>query len=483
LVRDRLGVKPLCYTATGDQFAFASTVRALKRASFGGEINIDGLTDFFEWGFVTDDHSIYDRIEKVRAGEIVEWRRGSISKRRYWDLSSEIDDKISFNDAVEETERLLLKAVECRLQSDVPVAALLSGGIDSSLVCWAIGQLGSNVRSFTIGMPGDRSDESSRARLTASELGIEHEVLELNPESPPDMISLSAAYSEPFACSSALGMLAISDRTKQSAKVLLTGDGGDDVFLGYPEHKHFYFSGELAKVLPNQVGQVWKYARSWVPGTGLAKRARSFLNYSTDGLKAVALARDGLRYYEMTNLFGPVLSGCKLQDLQLSEAKGFSQTLLMDFLNYDRRTRFVGEYLPKVDGATMYHALEARCPFLDTDLWEFTSRIPLSVRLYKGHLKAILRELVRRRMGRDLSVARKQGFTIPVQRWLGNEWKQLSVDILRNSLVQSNGFIDEAAVRRVIENGNTNTFLPKQIWYVLVLESWLRYEQTWMTER
>jgi asparagine synthetase B (glutamine-hydrolysing) len=146
---------------------------------------------------------------------------------------------VTFEDAVAETERLFLEAVKLRLDADVPVGSLLSGGVDSSLVCWAVSALGANITAFTIGAHGDPLDETADARQTARQLGIRHEVIDLSPDETPSIDDMSSAYGEPFACASALGMMRVSKAVRSSATVLLTGDGGDDVFLGYPEHRYF----------------------------------------------------------------------------------------------------------------------------------------------------------------------------------------------------------------------------------------------------
>ena len=224
----------------------------MKSAGFGGELSKTGIAEYLEFGFLTDEHSIYEGIEKLAAGEILEWKNGEIKKRKYWDLpENPTNETISFEEAVEETERLFLEAVEKRLQADVPIGSLLSGGIDSSLVCWAISKLGGDVTAFTVGTPNDEFDETNIAVNTAKKLGIKHQILELSSEKPPDIDELIKAYAEPFACASALGMLGISREVAKSATVLLTGDGGDDIFLGYPEHQHFLTASKIAKSSPD----------------------------------------------------------------------------------------------------------------------------------------------------------------------------------------------------------------------------------------
>ena len=151
LVRDRLGVKPLCFVERDGGLAFASTPRALHEAGLAGEIDPQAITDFLEFGYVTDNRSIYRDVQKVPAATILEWSAGKLHSREYWTLSEAgSSSAVGFEDAVDETERLLLKSVELRLLADVPVGALLSGGIDSSLVCWAVAKLGGDLTAFTV---------------------------------------------------------------------------------------------------------------------------------------------------------------------------------------------------------------------------------------------------------------------------------------------------------------------------------------------
>lgn len=480
LVRDRLGVKPLLYARTPhNQIAFASTARALKDAGLVNEIDEQAVVDYLEFGYVPDERVIYAGATKVPAGAIVEWSPEREPRTRiYWTPPAvETNNTMTFTAAVEETERLFLRAVELRLFADVPVGSLLSGGVDSSLVCWAIAKLGGDVTAFTVGTPNDPWDETDDARATARALGIKHQVLALSADDAPTVDELGSAYAEPFACASALGMLRVSRAVAGEATVLLTGDGGDDVFLGYPEHKNFYLAQRLARRLPAPATGLWRACGASVPRLGALRRAASFLNYATGGLGAVACAHDGLPVYQRHNLLGERLHDAQVTQRLIPWSHASARQLLPEFLAYDRRTRFVGEYLTKVDGATMYYALEARAPFLDQDLWEFAARLPYDVRLHGGQLKAVLRELARRHLGERVARGRKRGFGIPVQRWLAGRWRAAFEELLRDSVLARAGWIDAAAVRTLLARSSQAGWTPNQLWYIYVLETWLRHER------
>ena len=478
LVRDRLGVKPLLYSIRDGRLGFASTARALKSGGFAGEIDEQAIAEYLEFGFITDKRSIYKNVSKVAAASIVEWSEGKLRARHYWS-PPEVDEscKLSFNEAVVETERIFLEAVKLRLHADVPVGALLSGGVDSSLVCWAVAQLGGDVTAYTVGTPGDPWDETSDATATARALGMPHRVLGLSPTDAPDVQELVSAFGEPFACASALGMLSVSQAVAGSAKVLLTGDGGDDVFLGYPEHRHFWFAQKLARALPRASGKLWLRARASFPASGHLRRIRSFIDYTTGGLGAVTNARDGLPMYHSNRLLGERLIDATIDQRAISWSPDSARKLLTEFLIHDRRTRFTGEYLPKVDGATMHHSIEARSPFLDQKLWEFASALPFSLRLKGGNLKAILRELARRKIGERVASGRKRGFGIPVQRWLAGRWRSAVEDSFRDSLLEREGWLRSDAILVQLEKAAQQGWASNQLWYSFVLECWLRHER------
>lgn len=478
LVRDRLGVKPLLYSARNGQIAFASTARALRVSGFADQIDDLAIADYLEFGYVTDDRSIYRGVNKVPAGAVVEWSAGKVQTRVYWRPPVPSNTQPSFAEAVEETERLFVRAVERRLFADVPVGSLLSGGVDSSLVCWAIAQLGGDVTAFTLGTPGDPADETSDATETAKHLGIRHKVLELSGDSEPNIDELVSAYGEPFACSSALGMLRVSKAVRGSATVLLTGDGGDDVFLGYPEHRHLWLAQKVARSLPGFVASGWRGNRNKVPQVGSLKRLSSFLNYSTGGLGAVACAHDGLPSYERYGMLGERLAGVSVAQRTIEWSNESGRNVLAEFLEYDRSNRFVGEYMTKVDGATMFHSLEARSPFLDQDLWEFAAGLSFELRLHGGQLKSVLRELARQKLGDRVSRGRKRGFTVPVQRWLVGRWQNALTESLQTSILDREGWINSRATLARLKAAAEKGWAPNQLWYIFVLESWFRHEQS-----
>ena len=478
LVRDRLGVKPLVYAPrSGGGIAFASTVRALRAAGIVSALSPEAITDFLQDGFVSESHAIYEGAQKLAPASILEWSAGRSSVRRYWTPPS-VDERstFSFEEAVEETERLLLRAVELRLHADVPVAALLSAGIDSSLVCWAIAKLGGDVTAFTMSAPGHPSDETALAVATAAALGIRHRVLPLSDDDEPEVSDLSAAYAEPFACSSALGMLRLSRAIAgTSAKVFLTGDGGDDVFLGYPRHRMLLDVERVSAHLPGVAAAAWRAVRTVVPRRGVLQRPVHWLDYHAGGLGAFIEANPGFADFRSHRLLGPRLADQSRVSLEWSVAS--ARRILSEYLARDLRTQFVSEYLVKVDGAAMHYALEARSPFLDHELWEFASALPFTTRLHGGELKAILREIARRKLGDRIASAPKLGFTVPVEEWMGRRWRSRVTESFADSALVADGWIQGEALRTELDSAATRGRASRRLWYLWVLEEWLRAER------
>lgn len=480
LIRDRLGVKPLVYATRPGSIGFASTVRALRSAAWVNEIDPQAIAEYLEFGYVTDHRSIYMGASKLPPASILEWTEGKATVREYWRPPTAAETGPSFEEAVEETERILLQAVELRLFADVPVGALLSGGVDSSLVCWAMKKLGADITAFTVGTPGEATDETVDAEATAKTLGIRHQILALTADDCPDIRELVAAFPEPFAVSSALGMLRICRVIKPHVTVLLTGDGGDDVYLGYPRHQHLWLAQNIAKNLPQSLAGLWPHIRGPVQRIGPLRRAGRLLDYSTLGLTAFAEANDGLPMYWRHGILGERMEGLSVAQRQQTRPANGSRAsqVLTEFLEYERYNRFLGEYLPKVDGASMYYALEARSPFLDQELWNYAASLPYRVRLHGRRSKAILREIARRRIGERVAFGRKRGFGVPVERWMAGAWRADVEDRFRDSILEDEGWIRSKPVLEQLQQAATTGQTPKQLWRLYVLEHWLRQERS-----
>ncbi|HHH10861.1 MAG TPA: asparagine synthase (glutamine-hydrolyzing) [Sorangium sp.] len=481
LVRDRLGVKPLVYRQLGDALWFASTTRALRAAGAVGEIDAQALLAVLRSGYLTDDECIYVGARKLPAASILKWQRGTLSISRYWSALEQPAQRVTFKEAVEETERLLIAAVARRLAADVPVATLLSAGIDSGLVSWASAQAGATVTAFTVGVPADPSDEAAAAARTAQRIGLSHQVLPMSAPQFEDLEEVVAAYSEPFAIESSLGLLRVSRLIRDEATVVLTGEGGDDVFLGYDRHRHLYLATELRRLWPVRAQAWWlRVGKHW-PRVGRLRRLGALLDYAAGGLAAYRAALDRSHQLHDHGVLGARL----LQQLASERAEHQrdaarrrpSDDILRDYLAFAQDTQFVGEYLPKVDGATMHHGLEARSPLLDQELWAFATGLPYNVRLRHGRSKAVLRAIARRRLGADIATRKKQGFRVPVQRWMAHSWHGHIHETIASSRLARDGWVQRHAWARAHANCSVAQPPALTLWHLLMLEKWYRHEQ------
>jgi asparagine synthase (glutamine-hydrolysing) len=474
MVRDRLGVKPLIYCQQNGEIAFASTMEALRTVGMGGAIDPVAVLDLLEFGFVTDKRSMFQGISKLPPATIAEWKDGKVVQRQYWSVPSpETWSTASFDEAVEETERLLLESVQLRLVADVPIGVLLSGGIDSSLVCWALQKLNANVKSFTVRASDDPSDESADAAETARQLGIEHEIVEM-PRAEFSLEQLTDAYSEPFPCSSAQAMLWVCSAVKKNATVLLTGDGGDDVYLGYPLFNYALMAEKAASSIPLGISPLLHASAKLLPESGRAKRLRSAMSYATGGIGSWMRRRDGLDYYKNHAMLGERLAGLELDWRHLPESAKAGRRLFRDVFASHLQLHFTSEFMPKVDGATMHYAIESRAPFLDQKMWEFAATLAPEVRLQGGVLKAVLRRIAGKHLSRATAQRPKQGFVVPVERWLATRWSAMLTRLQDGTALESDGWIARGSLAAPIQKGLRDGIVPQQIWRLLVLESWLQ---------
>jgi len=198
------------------------------------------------------------------------------------------------------------------------------------------------------------------------------------------------------------------------------------------------------------------------------------IDYATGGLGAVTQVHDGLPNYRRRGIFGDRLAPLEIDQRLIPLTPSPARHLLQDVLRYDLKNQFAGEFMTKVDGGTMYYSLEARAPFLDQNMWEYAARLPFDIRLRGGVAKAVLREIVRKNIGEEAAFRKKQGFTIPVEKWLATRWSGALQEIAGGGMLEDDGWIRPGALRGPIQDGIKNQRLPVQLWYLLVLEHWLQ---------
>ncbi len=304
------------------------------------------------------------------------------------------------------------------------------------------------------------------------QLGIEHEIVEM-PRAEFSLEQLIDAYSEPFPVSSALAMLWVSSAVKKRATVLLTGDGGDDVYLGYPFFNYAVACERAARAIPQPLAPLVRGLANLLPDSGRSKRLRSAMSYATGGIGSWMQRHEGLPYLESRGILGEKLAGLRYDWREIPPSAASARRLFRDVFESHRELHFTSEFMPKVDGATMHYALEARAPFLDQKMWEFAATLSPEVRLQGGVLKAVLRKIAGKHLNRETAQRPKQGFVVPVERWLATRWSAMLDRLQGGTLLEREGWIAPGSLSAPIQEAKRKGEVPLQIWRLLVLESWM----------
>ncbi len=488
IARDRMGEKPLYFTQNGEAFVFASELKALvEHPSVERRVNLLALRKYLQYEFVPSPHTMLDGVQKLPPAHRLIFENGRWRSERYWQVSYGGERlKLSEEEAAEEVRRRLREAVRMRLVADVPLGVLLSGGIDSSamaqLACEAAG---GRVKTFSIAFEEKSFDESSYARKVAEQLGTEHyekrfterEMLDIVPEIP-------RLLDEPLGDGSLIPTFLLSKFTRERVTVALGGDGGDELFAGYPTYSAHRVA-KLYQMLP-------QFVRS-----GLIEPAVAALPVSTDNMsfdfKAKRFVRgaaheagtrhtiwmgsyDGAQQREL--LRPEIIAACPDEEV-------FDEVLLYDRANGNGNliermmkldaTHYLSEcVLFKVDRASMAASLETRAPFLDHTFVEFVLKLPLEMKLKGFTGKYILKKAMRGHLPNEVIDRPKKGFGMPVAKWVKGELRGFVRDMFSPERLNRRGLFNAAYVQRLLDEHERGVAdHRKLIWTLLMFEVWL----------
>lgn len=485
LARDRLGKKPLLYAQLGDDLVFASEMQALL-ASGRVPRNLDhgALGDYLAYGYVPTPATAFVAARKLRPGHLLAWERGRVTTRRYWSLEYGPKLELSEAAAVEELEDRLSEAVRLRLIADVPIGALLSGGIDSSIVVALMARHSDRVKTFSIGFEDAAYDELRHARRVAERYGTDHHELVVRPDAASVLPLLVRHYGEPYADSSAIPTYYVAQLARQHVTVALNGDGGDESFAGYDRYRGMVLAGVLSRVPALAVA---------APALlGIARRLPG-LSERTAGRVGRFLAAARLsprdRYATWVSTMRPELwRELIAPDVLARISEGRARTVERTFdemsslgpvdrlLATDVATYLLDDLMVKMDIASMANSLETRSPFLDHEVVEFAARLPERYKLGPlGEQKYLLKKLARRHVPRENIERPKMGFSVPVGRWLRADLHDMAEEVLLGTRARSRGYLDPAPVRRIWNEhqaGAVDRTYP--LWTLLMLEFWQR---------
>ena len=484
LARDRLGKKPLYYALSDGRLYFASEIKAmLAVAPQLADVNSHGILQFFYFGYVPDPHSAFKRVRKLPPGYLAEYRNGEIREHQYWDLPRYgTHDPGSDEACLEEMEWRLEEAVRIRLVSDVPLGAMLSGGVDSSIVVALMARCSSSpVKTFSIGFEKADYNEAEYARAVAERFQTEHHELIVNPDIIETLNHLTGFMEEPFGDSSMIPTYYVSKLARENVTVAQTGDGADELFAGYDRYQ-LSLQRRQSDWIPAWIGDVYR------------KRIHPRLPFNTYGRRfswnVTLSARD--RYldeiaflpalHRERGLFDPeFLAGAEPEAGPFAQfARYYDEAPANDSLSrllyLDTKTYLPGDILTKVDRLSMAASLEARCPILDHEFVEWVAGLPVRYKFRNGVRKYIFKKLAER-----LSVPskvlhrRKRGFAMPLVHWMRYELRKSLLGILIEPRTLQRGYFKPQAIRNLLDEhvrGRRNH--SGVLWMMLVFELWHR---------
>jgi asparagine synthase (glutamine-hydrolysing) len=484
--RDRLGIKPLYFTADSRQLLFASELKALVAAGIDREPNLEALHHYLTLSYVPAPLTCYKRVHKLLPGHLLIADASGTQMDSYWRLEDAGEpDAVPLRERVDTLDTLLADAVRSHLVSDVPVGVFLSGGLDSATVLsYMRDQETGPISTFSVGFQDPSFNELARARATAKRFETDHHELVI-PASIADTVpALIDAFDEPFADSSAIPVYFLSRFARQHVKVVLSGEGGDEIFGGYET----YVASKLARwyrrlpallsrrLIPNLVERLpvshrrvsFDYkAKRFVRGAlrGAAGSHLAWKELFSEDAKAElwAATNDGMP--TTTRLWDDLHTGCPSTDW------------LARLLWVDLHLGLPDDMLTKVDRMSMAHSLEARVPLLDHPLVEYMATVPSALKLRRFTTKHLMRRAVRKRLPRTVLKGPKRGFNVPMPGWLAGDLRGFMTDTLSPQRITQTGIFQPAAVARLVAQHLARVAdHSRALWALIVLEHWARRE-------
>ena len=492
LGRDRLGIKPLHYLEGPGGLVFGSEIRSLlEHPSATRELDPVALSRYLTHECVPAPRSIFRDIRKLPPGHRLIWENGAVSVEPWWRIRFRGGDAPSHpREALEELERLLSAAVERRLMSDVPLGAFLSGGIDSSTVVAFMQRHASKpVKTFSIGFEEESFDESTHARTVAKHLGTEHHERIFSPRDMIDLVPRLADFlDEPLGDGSVLPTFLLSAFTREQVTVSLSGDGGDELFAGYPTY--------LAHRAANLYDRVPKLLRRAVVAPLVRRLPASARNFSFDFAAKRFISGDGLSPLERHLVWMGSFSGDAKRDVlsddlnrALADDDEFADARrlwegcdapddLSRVLHQDMRVYMQDDILTKVDRASMAHSLEVRVPLLDHTVVEFVTSLPTTWKLRGWTTKYLLKQLALRYLPQHIVTRKKKGFGVPIAAWIRGPLRELVQDLFSPDRIRRGGVFKPSTVTRLLQEHLSGRFdHRKALFTLLVFELW---RERWM---
>jgi asparagine synthase (glutamine-hydrolysing) len=483
LFRDRAGVKPLLYYKNNDVILFGSELKSFfVHPAFEKKINYSALSLYFQRGYISAPHTIFENTYKLLPGHLLEidLKSQRSAEKKYWDVYDCYNQpklNISYEEAKEETERLMLSAFQYRMIADVPVGVFLSGGYDSTAVT-ALLQKNSTqkIKTFTIGFEDARFNEAHHAKNVAEYLGTEHYEHTCTHQDALDIVTeLPYIFDEPFGDISAIPTTLVSRMARKHVTVALSADGGDEIFAGYPK---FFNAIERINGLNNVPAFAQNLAASLIPAgvndlsvqNKKSKLKAFFAN--KENIARYDIISQAMTFRETQTLLNREVV---LAQTPFTQSLGLNATndLLAQIQAVEYKTYLADDILQKVDRATMSISLEGREPFLDQRIIEFVARLPSDFKYRNGVGKAILKDIVHKHVPKEIMERPKMGFAVPLENWLRNELKPLLLDVMNEGDLKSQGIFKWRSALQIRDNylrGSQVEF--QRLSYLFLFQMW-----------
>lgn len=475
LARDRFGKKPLYYTQNARGIAFASELKSLHEMP-GVSLDVDRgvIAEYMMLGYVPTPRSIFSGVRKLEPGHYLAFRQGTTTIERYWSLRYSPKLAGDEDTLADELDERIDEAVRIRLASDVPFGAFLSGGVDSSLVVARMTRhLSHRVKTFSIGFNDAVYDESADARRVAEHLGTEHHALVAEPDAVRLLEDIAWYVDEPMADSSIIPTYLVSRLAAGHVKMVLTGDGGDEMFGGYTRYVRYRQLGMLRRAGMTRLAPLAATVVRALPFR-LRRRiewvcARLGMTHPDDYISGVALAVPA-KIRGLVNASVPTgFPGIRSCFLDHDETLGPLDTVL----HGDVQSYMLDDILVKVDRASMANSLEARSPLLDHELAGFAARLPEDMKLRGNTTKYLLKRVAERYLPAEWVHKKKQGFAIPLTRWLRDDLAELLMDTVGSQAFAERDVFDVRAARRLAEEHRKGERDHGELlWAMLMFEMW-----------
>ncbi len=489
LFRDRLGIKPIHYYWDGTHFAFCSEIKSLRKLSqLNFEINKSAVSDFLHLGFIPAPKSIYQKISKLPSGSYLKVDQAGLSISKYWDVRQKLTNNIikDKEEALIKLSDLLMSSVQYQLKSDVPFGVFLSGGIDSSLVtAQAVGLSSVKVNTFSIGFEENSHNESKFAKAVANYLGTQHHEFIVSYKDAIKLIdAMFDAYDEPFADTSAIPTMLVSKLASDYVTVTLSGEGGDELFFGYGS---YHWARRLSNPLFNMVRKPMAYAFSNM-NSRFQRISHLLRTEDSNNLKTHIFSQEQYLFttseikqllnaeYEATidvnaNEFTAVLA--EVRTNLGSNVKERVLTAMEQQALFDIQYYLPGDLLTKVDRASMRFSIETRVPYLDHRVVEFAVNLSPELKYHNGISKYILKQILYKYVPEQLFDRPKQGFAIPLNKWLKKELRYLIDENLNQETIDEAGFVKFEEVDLIVQEFlNGKDYLYNRVWALIALHKW-----------